>query len=69
VVQFSGVRSHPLVKSKKGKSWDLDELRKIAKEINVSIEVIFRRLLDLGLADKKEYEAYRSRPYHKKKVN
>lgn len=59
---------HPLVKNKKGKSWEITELKKIAKELNVSIEVIFRRLLDLGRADKKEYEAYRNYPYQKKKT-
>ena len=59
---------HPLVKNKKGKSWELTELKKIAKELNVSVEVIFRRLLDLGRADKKEYEAYRNYPYQKKKA-
>ena len=44
------------------------ELKKIAKELNVSVEVIFRRLLDLGRADKKEYEAYRAHPYQKRKI-
>lgn len=60
---------HPLVKNKKEKDWKLSDLKAISKELNVSVEVIFRRLLDLGLADKKEYEAYRNYPYQKKKVS
>jgi len=69
LVPKSFLLEHPLVKGKKGKSWELSELKKIAKELNVSIEVIFRRLLDLGRADKKEYEAYRNHPYPKRKVS
>lgn len=69
LVPQSFLLEHPLVKSKKGESWEVSELRKIAKELNVSIEVIFRRLLDLGRADKKEYEAYRDHPYQKKKMS
>ncbi|MDP1854120.1 MAG: XRE family transcriptional regulator [Candidatus Omnitrophota bacterium] len=68
LVPKSFLIEHSLVKSKKGKSWELDELRKIANELNVSIEVIFRRLLDLGWADKKEYEAYRTHPYQIRKL-
>ncbi|MDD5356488.1 MAG: ImmA/IrrE family metallo-endopeptidase [Candidatus Omnitrophica bacterium] len=68
LVPKSFLIEHPLVKSKKGKSWKLEELRKISKELNVSIEVIFRRLLDLGRADKKEYEEYRTHPYPKKRT-
>ena len=60
---------HALVKNRKGRSWDATELKKIAKDFNVSVEVIFRRLVDFGRADKSEYEAYRNQPYSKKKIS
>lgn len=47
------------VRQKSGAKWDIKLLQQIAKEFKVSIEVILRRLLDLKLATKEEYEEYR----------
>jgi len=69
LVPMNFLLEHPLVKGKQGKSWDVSELKKIAKELNVSVEVVFRRLLDLDRANQKEYEVYRDHPYPKKKFS
>ena len=49
----------PVVRDKKDTVWDIESLKGIAKVFNVSVEVILRRLLDLNLATRKQYEDYR----------
>jgi len=54
------LRNLILVRQNLNKKWDLERLQQIAKKFKVSVEVILRRLLDLKLASKEEYEAFRT---------